>query len=157
MRTDPNSGTGSEDNTQAVRNQQEVQENTRVNRESARRVEASAPADVRNRPIQASGAGTAGEGSEDTARAVRNQQEIQENTRAANEQARRVAASVPPEIRNTPIQAAGVGAPGMGGEDNTQAVRNMQEVRENTRANAEQARRVEASTPPEIRSESQRS
>jgi hypothetical protein len=97
-------------------------------------------------------------GSEDNSQAVRNQQEVQENTRAIQESNRRVEASVSPEVRDRPIQASGVtAAAGQGGEDNSQAVRNMQEVRENTRANAEQARRVEASTPPEIRSESRRS
>jgi len=96
-------------------------------------------------------------GSEDNSQAVRNQQEVQDNTRAIREEARRVEASVPAEVRNTPVQASGVAAAGQGTEDNSQAVRNMQEVRENTRANAEQARRVEATTPPEIRSESRRS
>lgn len=96
-------------------------------------------------------------GSEDNTQAVRNQQEVQDNTRAIQESNRRVEASVSPEVANRPVQASGVAAAGQGGEDNSQAVRNMQEVRENTRANAEQARRVEATTPPEIRSESRRS
>lgn len=162
MRTNDNSGasrgaggqTGSEDNTQAVRNMQEVQDNTRANAESARRVEASVPAAVRDTPIQASGVGTAGQGSEDTAEASRRQQEVHDSARASAEQARRVAASVSPEVANTPIQASGVGAPGQGGEDNTQAVRNMQAVQDNTRANAEASRRIEATTPPELRSDS---
>ena len=107
-----------------------------------------------------SGAGRSGAnrtGSEDNTQAVRNQQEVQDNTRAIQESSRRVEASVPADVRDTPIQASGVAAAGQGTEDNTQALRNMQEVRENTRANAEQARRVEATTPPEIRSESRRS
>ena len=93
-------------------------------------------------------------GSEDTTEARRHLENVAENTRASTESARRVEASVPAEIRNTPVQAANVGTAGQGGEDNTQAVRNMQEVRENTEANREQARRVEATTPPDIRTRS---
>ena len=85
--------------------------------------------------------------SEDTTEARAHMRNVEENTEALAEQARRVEASAP-EGTETPVE--GVHVDGMGGEDNRMAAENQREVQENTEALREQARRVDATTPDDV-------
>jgi hypothetical protein len=86
-------------------------------------------------------------GSEDNSENLEHMRNVQENTEALQEQARRVEASAP-ESTDRPVE--GVHVPGMGGEDNSRAAENQRNVQENTEALRDQARRVEASAPDDI-------
>ena len=88
--------------------------------------------------------GGRGNASEDTTEAREHMRNVQENTEALADQARRVEASAP-ESTDRPVQ--GLRADGMGGEDSRMAAENQRSVQENTEALREQARRVDASTP----------
>lgn len=85
--------------------------------------------------------------SEDSTEAQRHMRNVQENTEALAEQARRVQASAP-EGTDRPIQGRHV--PGMGGEDNTRAAADQRQAQENADALEAQARRVEATTPDDV-------
>ena len=85
--------------------------------------------------------------SEDATEAREHMRNVQENTEALADQARRVEASAP-ESTSRPVE--GVHVDGMGGEDNRMAAQNQRDVRENTEALREQARRVDATTPDDI-------
>ena len=87
-------------------------------------------------------------GSEDNREALEHVRNVQENTDALAEQARRVEASAP-ESTDHPVKAHRV--PGMGGEDTRRAEENQRNVEENLEALEAQARRVDATAPPETR------
>ncbi|HWK89614.1 MAG TPA: hypothetical protein VNP72_06445 [Longimicrobium sp.] len=86
-------------------------------------------------------------GSDDNARNLEHLRNVEENTQALADQARRVDATAP-ESTSRPVEA--VRAPGMGGEDNAQAAENVRNVEENTRALADQADRVNATAPDDV-------
>jgi hypothetical protein len=86
-------------------------------------------------------------GSEDNSEALEHVRNVQENTDALAEQARRVEASAP-DSTDRPVQ--GLHVPGAGGEDNRMAAENQRHVQENTEALRDQARRVDATTPDDI-------
>lgn len=86
-------------------------------------------------------------GSEDNSEALEHMRNVQENTDALAEQARRVEASAP-DSTDRPVE--GLHVPGAGGEDNRMAAENQRNVQENTEALRDQARRVDASTPDDI-------
>ncbi|HEU0013307.1 MAG TPA: hypothetical protein VFQ45_06460 [Longimicrobium sp.] len=86
-------------------------------------------------------------GSDDNSRNLEHMRNVEENTQALADQARRVDATSP-ESTNHPVE--GVRAPGMGGEDNRQAAENVRSVEENTRALADQADRVNATAPDDV-------
>jgi hypothetical protein len=86
-------------------------------------------------------------GSEDNSQNLEHMRNVQENTDALAEQARRVEASAP-DSTGRPVQ--GLHVPGAGGEDNRMAAENQRNVQENTEALRDQARRVEASAPDDI-------
>jgi hypothetical protein len=85
--------------------------------------------------------------SEDASEAREHMRNVQENTEALADQARRVEASAP-ESTSRPVE--GLHVDGMGGEDNRMAAENQRNVQENTDALREQARRVDASTPDDV-------
>lgn len=85
--------------------------------------------------------------SEDPTQAREHMRNVQENTDALADQARRVEASAP-DSTHRPVE--GVHVDGMGGEDNRMAAQNQRNVQENTDALREQARRVDATTPEDI-------
>lgn len=87
------------------------------------------------------------QGSEDNRQNLEHVRNVQENTEALADQARRVDATAP-DSTDRPVE--GYQVPGMGGEDNRQAAENQQNVRENTEALREQARRVDASAPDDV-------
>ena len=91
--------------------------------------------------------GGRGNASEDTTEAREHMRNVQENTEALADQARRVDASAP-ESTDRPVE--GVHVDGMGGEDNRMAAENQRNVQENTEALREQARRVDASAPDDV-------
>ena len=110
--------------------QDQVRADAEALRASARRVEASVPAN--------------GEAATDPDAAA-----IQDQIRADHdelqESARRVEASVSAEVRNTPVQPAGDGPRAT--EDTTQARRNVDAAHANAEAAREGARRVDDSLP----------
>ena len=85
--------------------------------------------------------------SEDASQAREHVRNVQENTEALADQARRVEASAP-ESTSQPVE--GLHVDGMGGEDNRMAAENQRNARENTEALREEARRVEATTPDDV-------
>jgi hypothetical protein len=85
--------------------------------------------------------------SEDTTEAREHMRNVQENTEALADQARRVEASAP-EGTDRPVE--GLRVDGMGGEDSRMAAENQRNVQENTEALREQARRVDASAPDDV-------
>lgn len=85
--------------------------------------------------------------SEDTTEAREHMRNVQENTEALADQARRVDASAP-DSTDRPVE--GVHVDGMGGEDNRMAAENQRNVQENTEALRDQARRVDATTPDDV-------
>jgi hypothetical protein len=90
--------------------------------------------------------------SEDTTQARENTRRARENREALADQARRVEASVPAGQRAPRVEQTGSAAAGpRPTEDNTEAVRRTEQVRENRAALEEQARRTESSVPKEIR------
>ena len=92
------------------------------------------------------------EATEDTTQARENTRRAHENREALADQARRVEASVPASQRAPRVEQTGATAAGpQPTEDNTEAVRRTEQVRENRAALEEQARRTEASVPKEIR------
>lgn len=91
--------------------------------------------------------GGRGNASEDTTEAREHMRNVQENTEALADQARRVDASAP-DSTDRPVE--GLRVDGMGGEDNRMAAENQRNVQENTEALREQARRVDASTPDDV-------
>lgn len=86
-------------------------------------------------------------GSEDNSENLEHMRNVQENTDALAEQARRVEASAP-DSTDRPVE--GVHVDGMGGEDNRMAAENQRNVQENTEALRDQARRVDATTPDDV-------
>ncbi|MBV9774136.1 MAG: hypothetical protein JO040_09320 [Gemmatimonadetes bacterium] len=92
-------------------------------------------------------------GSEDNTENVRHVQDAQQNRDALEAQARRTDATAP-EATSHPVQGLsnrGSGGSGTtGSEDNTQAMRNVQNAEANTEALQAESRRVEATTPPDI-------
>ena len=86
-------------------------------------------------------------GSEDASQAREHMRNVQENTRALADQARRVEASAP-DGTDRPVE--GVHVDGMGGEDNRMAAQNQRDVQENTEPLREQARRVDATAPDDV-------
>ncbi|HEV3050082.1 MAG TPA: hypothetical protein VGX50_07230 [Longimicrobium sp.] len=88
-----------------------------------------------------------GNASEDTTEAREHMRNVQENTEALADQARRVEASAP-ESTGRPVE--GLRVDGMGGEDSRMAAENQRNVQENTEALREQARRVDASAPDDV-------
>ena len=89
---------------------------------------------------------------EDTTQARENSRRAHENREALAEQARRVDASVPASQRSPRAEQTGATDAGpRATEDNSDAVRRTEQVRENRAALEEQARRTEASVPQEIR------
>ena len=90
--------------------------------------------------------------SEDTTQARENSRRAHENRDALADQARRVEASVPASQRTQRVeQTGGPDAGPRPTEDTAEAVRLTEQVRENRAALEAQARRTEASVPPEIR------
>ncbi|HEX6909680.1 MAG TPA: hypothetical protein VF142_04785 [Longimicrobium sp.] len=85
--------------------------------------------------------------SEDATEAREHMRNVQENTEALADQARRVEASAPESTRR-PVE--GVQVDGMGGEDTRLAAQNQRNVERNTEALREQARRVDATTPDDV-------
>jgi hypothetical protein len=88
--------------------------------------------------------GGRGNASEDATEAREHMRNVQENTEALADQARRVEATAP-DTTDRPVE--GLRVDGMGGEDNRMAAENQRNVQENTEALADQARRVEATAP----------
>lgn len=88
-----------------------------------------------------------GSASEDTTEAREHMRNVEENTRALADQARRVDATAP-ESTDRPVEPLRV--EGMGGEDTRMAAENQRHVHENTEALREQARRVDATTPDDV-------
>lgn len=86
-------------------------------------------------------------GSEDNSQNLEHMRNVQENTQALQDQARRVEASAP-DSTGRPVE--GLHARGAGGEDNSRAVENVRNVQENRDALQEQARRVDATTPGDV-------
>lgn len=122
-----------------------IQEQVRADHDaleqSQRRVEASVSADVRNTPVQHQDTGAdRGMGTAATdASAAAKQDQVHADHDALQESARRVRASVPADVRNTPVQA-----PDRNANDANTAHDNAQAARES-------ARRVEQSVEhPEI-------
>lgn len=90
--------------------------------------------------------------SEDTTQARENTRRVHENRDALAEQARRVEASMPATQRAPRTEQNGsASAAPRPTEDNSDALRRTEQVRENRAALEEQARRTEASVPQEIR------
>lgn len=132
---------------------------------SARRVESSVPADVRDTPIQrsdasagtVSGSGASSGGSTgDVRRAdpgqaavdpvdAARQDQVRADHDALQESARRVEASVSSDVRNTPVQHTDAAT--RASEDTTEATRNGDAARANADAARDSARRVEQSLP----------
>ena len=126
---------------------------------SARRVESSVSADVRDTPIQRADQGI-GSGDENRGSDVRNtdtppaavdadaaalQDRVKADHDVLQDSARRVAASVPAGVRDTPVQPSDNDARPT--EDTTEATRNTDAARANADAARDSARRVEESTP----------
>lgn len=86
-------------------------------------------------------------GNEDASKAREHMRNVQENTEALAEQARRVEATAP-DSTDRPVE--GVRVDGVGGEDTRMAAENQRDVQENTEALREQARRVDATTPDDV-------
>ena len=86
-------------------------------------------------------------GSEDNREALEHVRNVQENTDALADQARRVEASAP-DGTGRPVE--GLHVPGMGGEDTSRAAGNVRNVQENREALEAQARRVDATTPDDV-------
>jgi hypothetical protein len=84
---------------------------------------------------------------EDASEAREHMRNVQENTEALADQARRVEATAP-DTTDRPVE--GLQVDGMGGEDNRMAAENQRNVQENTEALREQARRVDATTPDDV-------
>ncbi|HST60448.1 MAG TPA: hypothetical protein VLK84_17240 [Longimicrobium sp.] len=87
------------------------------------------------------------QGSEDNRENLEHMRNVQENTDALADQARRVEASAP-EGTDRPVE--GLHVPGMGGEDTRQARENLRNVEQNRDALEAQSRRVDATTPDDI-------
>ena len=94
--------------------------------------------------------GATGAGTPDTRENIERARRVRENRDALAAQARRVAATVPPELRAAPALGATDGAGPSPTEDTTEAVRHSRAAAENRAALEAQARRVDATTPPEI-------
>lgn len=103
-------------------------------------------------------------GSEDNSRAVEHVHNAEENRDALEAQARRTEATTPPEIRadtdrdrggtttgGTGRTAGGANLGNQGSEDPSQAAAHAHNAAENRDALEEQARRTEATTPPDQR------
>lgn len=116
--------------TEAAARQDQVHADAQALRESARRVDASLPAN--------------GEAATDP-RAAAMQDQIRADHDRLQESARRVDASVSPEVRDTPVQPMNH-AP-RASDDNSQAIRNVDAAHENAEAAREGARRVHESLP----------
>jgi hypothetical protein len=86
-------------------------------------------------------------GSEDNSENLEHMRNVQENTDALAEQARRVEATAP-DSTDRPVE--GLHVEGAGGEDNRMAAENQRNVQENTEALRDQARRVDATTPDDV-------
>lgn len=86
-------------------------------------------------------------GSQDNRENLEHMRNVQENTDALADQARRVEASAP-DGTDRPVQ--GLRVDGVGGEDNRMAAENQRSVQENTEALRDQARRVDATTPDDV-------
>ena len=84
---------------------------------------------------------------EDPGQAREHVRNVQENTEALADQARRVEATAP-DSTDRPVE--GFEVDGMGGEDNRMASENQRNVQENTEALRDQARRVDATTPDDV-------
>lgn len=91
--------------------------------------------------------GGRGNASEDTTEAREHMRNVQENTDALANQARRVEATAP-DTTDRPVE--GLRVDGMGGEDSRMAAENQRNVQENTEALREQARRVDATAPDDV-------
>lgn len=109
--------------------------------ESARRVEASVPASVRETPVQP--AASAGSGADqvrnaDPAKAAvdrvaaARQDQVRADHDALEESARRVESSVPADVRDNPVRHSGETS--RSSDDNTQATRDSKTARENADA-----------------------
>jgi hypothetical protein len=86
-------------------------------------------------------------GSEDASEAREHMRNVQENTEALAEQARRVEATAP---ASTDRPVGGLRVDGTGSEDTRMAAENQRNVQENTEALRDQARRVDATTPDDV-------
>lgn len=86
-------------------------------------------------------------GSEDNRENLEHVRNVQENTEALADQARRVEASAP-DTTDRPVE--GLRVDGMGGEDSRMAAENQRSVQENTEALRDQARRVDATAPDDV-------
>jgi hypothetical protein len=105
-RNDPNDRipAASEDTTQARENTRRAHENRDALAEQARRVDASVSASQRSPRVEQDTSAAAGpRATEDNSEALRRTEQVRENRAALEEQARRTDASVPPEIRDRPI------------------------------------------------------
>lgn len=87
------------------------------------------------------------QGSEDNRENLEHMRNVQENTDALADQARRVEASAP-DSTGRPVQ--GLHVPGMGSEDTRQARENLRSVEQNRDALEAQSRRVDATTPDDV-------
>ncbi len=87
------------------------------------------------------------QGSEDNSENLEHMRNVQENTEALQDQARRVEASAP-DSTNRPVE--GLHVDGMGGEDTSQARENLRNVEQNRDALEAQSRRVDATTPDDV-------
>lgn len=87
------------------------------------------------------------QGSEDNRENLEHMRNVQQNTDALADQARRVEASAP-EGTDRPVE--GLHVAGMGGEDTSQARENLRNVEQNRDALEAQSRRVDATTPDDI-------
>ncbi len=85
--------------------------------------------------------------SEDASEAREHMRNVQQNTEALADQARRVEATAP-ESTDHPVE--GLHVDGAGGEDTRMAAENQRNVQQNTEALREQARRVDATTPDDV-------
>jgi hypothetical protein len=130
--------------------------------QSARRVEQSVSADVRDTPVRqtnddaagrgAGSSGSASDGGELLANAPQTstdphnaaqQDRVHADHDALQESARRVEQSVSADVRNTPVQPATGGT--SSSTDSAQSLRNLDDSRENADAARESARRVDES------------
>ena len=138
---------------------------------SAQRVESTVSADVRDTPVHRSDAASAGGNATTTGTtgttsttgtggdvrhanpdlatvdrdAAAKQDRVKADHDVLQESARRVEASVPESVRETPVQQPD--RSNSSGDDDAQSIRNLEDSRRNADAARESARRVEESTP----------